>query len=414
MELLKNLKFMHRLIPTLLFAYCLTATGCSTSTAPKGKNPLDSAVSASGDTLQTQPIVLKTMGSFLFGGTVTQTKEGEVFHGDHGYAQYYIPQHAREYPLVLWHGIGQSGKSWESTPDGREGFMSILPRRDWAVYIIDQPRRGRAGYTPSKTDEADAVPTTLRESSVWNAFRNGIWTPPAAATFFNEIQFPKDSAYAIDQFFRQQTPDTGALPHTAAHRDFLGKTVGDLFRRIGPGVLVTHSHSGHFGWATAMNVPDLVKAVVAFEPGQFTFPEGERPAEIPTSLPLVETHMQPQMVPVKEFEKLTRMPMIIIYGDNIAKEPSQVFNVDLWRVASRRARQFVEAVNRHGGDAKLLMLPEIGIKGNTHAPFADRNNIAVAEIVEAFLHSKGLDKRAHPHWGPGKKPMKLTIPLKEN
>ena len=76
-----------------------------------------------------QPITLKTMGSLLFGGTVTQLPDGETFHGDHGYAQYYIPQHARNYPLILWHGIGQSGKSWESTPDGREGYQAILPRR---------------------------------------------------------------------------------------------------------------------------------------------------------------------------------------------------------------------------------------------------------------------------------------------
>ncbi|MFR4436582.1 MAG: hypothetical protein ACLT8C_02480 [Akkermansia muciniphila] len=95
------------------------------------------------------PITLRTMGSLFFGGTVTALPDGETFHGDHGYAQFYIPQHARTYPLVLWHGIGQSGRSYETTPDGREGFMSIFPRRDWPVYIIDQPRRGRAAGPPS-------------------------------------------------------------------------------------------------------------------------------------------------------------------------------------------------------------------------------------------------------------------------
>lgn len=97
----------------------------------------------------TEPDALKlrTMGSLFFGGTVTHLANGETFHGDHGYAQFFIPQNARTYPLILWHGIGQSGRSFESTPDGREGFMALLPRRDWAVYIIDQPRRGRAGRT---------------------------------------------------------------------------------------------------------------------------------------------------------------------------------------------------------------------------------------------------------------------------
>ena len=58
----------------------------------------------------TEPDALKlrTMGSLFFGGTVTHLANGETFHGDHGYAQFFIPQNARTYPLILWHGIGQS------------------------------------------------------------------------------------------------------------------------------------------------------------------------------------------------------------------------------------------------------------------------------------------------------------------
>ncbi len=73
------------------------------------------------------PIILKTMGSLFFGGSVSKLDNGETFHGVHGYAQYFIPQNAHNYPIIMWHGIGQSGKSFETTPDGREGFMSILP-----------------------------------------------------------------------------------------------------------------------------------------------------------------------------------------------------------------------------------------------------------------------------------------------
>jgi len=31
---------------------------------------------------------------------------------------------ASKLPLVMWHGIGQSSKTWETTPDGREGFQT--------------------------------------------------------------------------------------------------------------------------------------------------------------------------------------------------------------------------------------------------------------------------------------------------
>lgn len=359
-----------------------------------------------------KPITLKTMGSLFFGGTVDSKADGDTFHGDHGYAQYYIPQNAREYPLIMWHGMGQSGRSWESTPDGREGYQAILTRNDWPVYIIDQPRRGRAGYTRAKAHDPQSAPTTARESSAWNAFRNGVWTPPKAATFFDGVQFPRDAA-SIEQFFRQQTPDTGEEPRTPEHRRAMGKTMAALLRQTGPAVLLTHSNSGQYGWYTAMAAePGALKAIVAYEPGAFAFPDGERPADIPARAEGVANHMQPRMVPLEDFLKLTTMPILVIYGDNIAKEPNEVFNVDLWRVASARARQFVDAVNRHGGNAKLVFLPEIGIKGNTHAPFADLNNREVAEHLETFLRDHGLDGRQSPHAGPARKTVaKVTIPL---
>ncbi|TWI62519.1 hypothetical protein IP91_04039 [Pseudoduganella lurida] len=399
--------FPPRLLSLALAA--LLASGCTT--AVTGVQPASQPAAASGSGKPQAPLVLRTMGSLYFGGTVTRAADGETFHGDHGYAQYYIPEHARTLPIVMWHGIGQSGRSFESTPDGREGFMSILPRRDWPVYIIDQPRRGRAGRTQAQADSGYAVPTTLRESAAWDAFRVGVWTPPKPAHAFPGVQMPLDPA-TVDQFFRQQTPDTGTHPFTAEHRAFMGRTVGELFRQVGPAVLLTHSHSGQYGWSTAMNAPDLVKAVVAYEPGQFAFPEGERPPEIVSVAEGVREAMEPQMVSQAQFQKLTRMPIIIIYGDYISPDPSPVFNVDLWRVASARARQFVDAVNRHGGDAQLIILPQLGIKGNSHAPFADLNNVEIADHLEKFLGSKRLDGRATPHAGPRRPAISTnTIPL---
>ncbi|HML87639.1 MAG TPA: hypothetical protein PKA28_04250 [Methylomusa anaerophila] len=49
------------------------------------------------------------------------------------------------------------------------------------------------------------------------------------------------------------------------------------------------------------------------------------------------------------------------------------------------------AVNRHGGDATVVHLPEIGIHGNTHFPFSDLNNVEIADELSKFLKEKGLD-----------------------
>jgi len=48
--------------------------------------------------------------------------------------------------------------------------------------------------------------------------------------------------------------------------------------------------------------------------------------------------------------------------------------------------------NKYGGDVTVIHLPEAGLKGNTHFPFSDLNNIQVADLMSKWLKEKGLDK----------------------
>ena len=56
------------------------------------------------------------------------------------------------------------------------------------------------------------------------------------------------------------------------------------------------------------------------------------------------------------------------------------------------ARLWVDTINRHGGDAQLVHLPEIGIRGNTHFLMSDLNNVQIANLISAFLAENGLDQ----------------------
>ena len=93
-------------------------------------------------------LLITEQGSFAVGGTVIthpgtydpmkqQASDGQTFYGDHAYVFYQIPVNARKCPIVLLHGAGQFSKTWESTPDGREGFQNIFLRRGFGVYVID-------------------------------------------------------------------------------------------------------------------------------------------------------------------------------------------------------------------------------------------------------------------------------------
>ncbi|MEN6427403.1 MAG: alpha/beta fold hydrolase [Phycisphaerales bacterium] len=328
------------------------------------------------------PLVIQEQGSFAVGGSVVtnpgtfdpvrMTPEGQTLHGDHAYVFYQIPEKARSLPLVLWHGFGQFSKTWETTPDGREGYQNIFVRRGFAVYVLDQPRRGNAG----RSTQPITITPVPDEQHWFNTFRLGIWPD-----CFPGVQFAQQPA-ALEQYFRQMTPDTGPIGI-----ELNSDAVAALFDTIGLGILVTHSHSGGMGWATAIKSPNA-RAVVSYEPGSnFIFPDGEVPAPIESSA----GPLNAAGVPLSEFMALTEIPVIIYYGDYIPETPSTNRGQDGWRVRLAMARLWADAVNRHGGDVTVVHLPEIGVHGNTHFPFSDLNNLAIADLMSNWLKAKGLD-----------------------
>jgi len=329
------------------------------------------------------PLIIEEQGSFAVGGTVITnpgtfdpykpTPDGQTYHGDHAYAFYQIPVNARMLPLVLWHGAGQFSKTWETTADGREGYQNLFLRRGFGVYVIDQPRRGNAGRSTVATTFA---PTP--DEQVWfDMFRIGVWP-----NCFPNVQFSCDQE-TLNQYFRSMTPNTGPFD-----MEVISNAVSELFNKIGPGILVTHSQGGGPGWLTAIKNQN-VKAIVAYEPGSsFIFPEGE----IPPPMPSAAGTLEGVGVPLMEFIKLTKIPIVIYFGDNIPEQPTARPGEDNWRVRLAMARLWRDAVNRHGGDVTLVHLPEMGIRGNTHFAFSDLNNIQIADLMSEWLNKKGLDK----------------------
>ena len=164
--------------------------------------------------------------------------------------------------------------------------------------------------------------------------------------------------------------------------------IAKVFDRTGEAILVTHSQGGGIGWLTVIK-SDKVKAVVSYEPGSgFIFPEGEVPETMESTSPFGA--LSGEAVPLEKFLKLTKIPILLIYGGNIPEEISDKWGQDNWRVRLKMARLWVEAVNRHGGDAKLIYLPDLGINGNTHSLFSDLNNAQLADIQEKWMNENNF------------------------
>jgi len=331
------------------------------------------------DARESAPLVIARQGSFSSGGSVLTSPgtfnpfvnggPGQTLHGDHCYAQFQIPFDPRELPLVMWHGGGQMGKTWESTTDGREGYQSIFLRRDFSIYIIDQPRRGRAG----ETTQGVTITPTPGDQDLFIAWRLGIWP-----NFYPNTKFPQ-TPDALDQFFRQFTVDTGP-----SNRTVVTDGVAALFAKIGPAVLLTHSASGILGWLSAIKSPN-VAAIYAYEPTDYVFPEGQVPPAMGGQVG--------NPVALDDFLKLTKIPIRIQYSDHIPTSPSPYPRLENWRNRVALGTLMVSAINQNGGDASILHLPDVGIFGNTHFSFSDVNNIQIADLLSHWLSEKHLDRR---------------------
>ena len=333
-----------------------------------------------------QSLTITEQGGRPFGGRVVGEPATGSLHCDHGYVEWQIPANPRRTPIVMVHA--SSTKTWDTTFDGRDGFRNIFLRRGYRVYITDLPRTGRAGQgcaTTTYTPRAD------NDQASFTTWRLGLWLPGTAEPqFYPGVQFPR-TREALNEFLRIQYPEFNAPENEQIETDALAQ----LLNEVGRSVVLTHSSTGIRGWITGTKTANIA-AIVSYEPGNAVFPEGE----VPPSIRRVDGMVVPagEVIPMADFMKLTKFPIQIVWGDYIPATPDPVnvgprLTLDARRVNVERAKLMVAAINRHGGQATNIMLPEMGITGNTHFPMMDLNNVRIADLLSSFLAEHKLDAR---------------------
>src|SRR5262245_4994314 len=311
------------------------------------------------------PITIQKQGSFAVGGKILGDPDKQSLHCDHGYVDYEIPANPRRINLVMWHSAAAT--AWLNRWDGDEGFQTIFLRRGYPVYIWDGPQVGRANWGCTGHTYA---PATGRDQGNFVAWRFGEKYP----NWFEGVQFPTKDAEAWNQASRARYLEFDTIENAQLQSDAAAK----LMDRIGPSVALTHSAGGMRALLTATKTTNLA-GIVMYENVGYLFPKGEGPG-IPT------TGFGPIDVSLDDFKKLTKIPLQVVWGDNVEKSANYSDRL-------KQSRLFVDVINKYGGKAQLLMLRDAGLKGNTHIPFADMNNVAVADLLSKFLAENGLDKR---------------------
>jgi hypothetical protein len=89
--------------------------------------------------------------------------------------------------------------------------------------------------------------------------------------------------------------------------------------------------------------------------------------------------------------KSMRIPIVVYCGDDIRTWPYENRGDDNRRVCLAMAKQWTEAINRHGGDATQADLRCRSIRGITHFPPIDHNRLQMADLPDGFLPPKNLD-----------------------
>lgn len=327
-------------------------------------------------TSQKNGLSIKEEGMFSSGGTVTEpidgkfdettnwldgTRAGNTAHVDHANVLYQIPENETGLPMVFLHGYGQSRMGWMTTPDGREGWSTSFLRKGHSVFLVDQPRRGEAGSTTAMTN--DGIDTWSAESKeympgdqAWYThFRIGRVAPER----YDGSQFP-EGAEAQDQFFRQMTPNTGSFD-MAVNVAAMDEVMKDVKAKTGKkSVYVTHSQGGRVGWDVGT---ENVAAIVAIEPG---------------GTPEIGSEQYKKFLDAK-------IPMIIYFGDYIDNGPDDIQSTGFWKSVRDGAVAFAEQYNKDGGNCTVINLPDIGMKGNSHFMFQEKNSEEIAAHIENWI-----------------------------
>ncbi|HEI8868067.1 alpha/beta fold hydrolase [Serratia sp. AKBS12] len=251
-------------------------------------------------------------------------------------------------PILLWHGGGMTGANWESTPDGRPGWLQWLLQQGWNLYLCDAVERGRSGWSP--VPEVWPQPPLFRtKNEAWQMFRigpsDGYHRDPQQRQAFSDSRFP---LHAFDYFACQW------VPRWSGHEAITLSAYHALLDSIGgPCIIIGHSQGGGFALQMAVQRPQSVLAVVALEPSG-----APQCTDLNQAIP----------------------PHLVLWGDHLDQHA-------IWQRYRSTVATHLAKLHRRGIRVDELDLPQRGIRGNSHFLMLDNNAQQLLTEVTTWLHT---------------------------
>jgi pimeloyl-ACP methyl ester carboxylesterase len=273
-------------------------------------------------------------------------------------------------------------------------------RQGYAVYVVDQPGRGRSTLA-SVYGKTAVSPVATIEQRFTAPERSKMWPQAKLHTQWPGTGVAGDPAF--DQFYAEQLQVIADFPkQQELNRD----AEVALLDKIGPSIVLIHSQSGAFVWPIADARPNLVKAIVAVEPngppvydvvykgapdyfskGPLTKPYGITAVPLAydgianaSQLEFVEQEKAdgPDLVkcwrqkePAHQLKNLRNIPVVIISSEASYHAPYD-----------HCTAQYLEQA---GVKNEHIRLAGRGIHGNGHMMMLEKNNLQIAAVIADWL-----------------------------
>jgi len=305
------------------------------------------------------------------------------------------------YPVLIFHGNGQTGVDWQQTPDGRAGWAYYLIDQGYIVYMVDYPARGRSTYIPERFADSVHGGLGIRTAEQLET----IWTNVEEKGNFplnnNHTQWPgegKPGDPIFDNFIKTQVQFAGESTRLAR------LAAMELLDEIGPVILLTHSQGGGVGFGVADGRPEQVKGLITVEPGgpqigrvstadvaytgapanswgpvnyPLTYdPPVDDPSELITYLEAeadqsgeVPCYLQEE--PARQLINMKEIPVLSISADGTYH---RVFDacIPKW-------------LNQAGVKTDFIRLEDVGISGNGHMMMLELNSDDIIEFIHEWI-----------------------------
>lgn len=335
---------------------------------------------------------LKAKGIFYVRGVYTG-QAGYTHMSGQMFVEVYIPKEVQhEYPLIFFHGAGQTNVNWMQTPDGRKGWADYFIEKGYVVYLAEQPARGRSAYHPDTDGNRTYHSIEIAEDHFIAA--TGNWPQAKLHTQWPEHSNAKGE-YGYDQFMSAQVE---YLDSNAKSQQLVLNAAKGLLEKTGPAILVTHSQAGPFGWQIADQYPESVRGIIAIEPSGPPFSRNIQSKKAENyGLGSLNMHFEPPVNQLEDFKICTCYKETEDQKDGLTL--SEEDSHTLPNLADKKILILTGEASYHAGYdyliSKLLhklkvphehvLLSEQGIRGNGHMMMYEKNNLEIAEFMYQWL-----------------------------